>query len=367
MKLPRHGSAVVTLPSDTEILITRRFDASAASVFHAWTTPDLVCRWWGSDEAPLVVCEIDLRVGGDWRYVSRHRDHGELGWHGTYEDIVLDAALVSSEVFEGVPDAESRNALTLSEHDGVTTLTVLVTHTTRENRDGHINSGMEAGMQQTLDRLGELISPTEPSHPKGNVTMSDTSDHTSSDATPSATPARWRHIAGAFTARVEGVPIAAWSNPSPCEGWVARDIVKHLVEWVPPFLNTGAGLVLTTGPDIATDPSGAWRHLNDQIIAVLDSPGVDQQIFDHPQAGQHPLDQAIDRFILGDVLIHTWDLARATGQDEHLDADMVNDMLGGMEAIADLLVQSGHYGPRTPTSATADNQTKLLALTGRNP
>jgi uncharacterized protein (TIGR03086 family) len=363
MKLPRHGTAVVTLPSDNEILITRRFDAPAASVFLAWTTPEYVRRWWGSDEAPLVLCDIDLRVGGNWRYVSRHRDHGELGWHGTFEAIVPDAALVSSEVFEGVPDAESRNSLTLTEHDGVTTLTVLVTHKSRENRDGHINSGMEAGMQQTLDRLADIISPAAPSHPEGNPIMS---DHTSPDAM-SASAARWQHITGAFTERVDGVRAAAWSNPTPCEGWIARDIVKHLVEWVPPFLNTGAGLVLTAGPDVAIDPSGAWRHLNDQIIAVLSAPDIDMRTFDHPQAGQHPLSQAIERFILGDVLIHTWDLARATGQNENLDPDMVNEMLGGMEAIADILVQSGHYGPRTATSATADNQTKLLALTGRNP
>jgi len=158
MNANRYGTAVVTLPSDTEILITRHFDASAASVFRAWTTPELVRRWWGSDDAPLVVCDIDLRVGGEWRYVSRHHEYGELGWHGTYQAIVQNLSLVSSEVFEGFPDGESRNELTLTEDGGVTTLTVLVTHTSRENRDGHINSGMEAGMQTTLDRLGDLIS-----------------------------------------------------------------------------------------------------------------------------------------------------------------------------------------------------------------
>jgi uncharacterized protein YndB with AHSA1/START domain len=160
MNETRHGAAVVTLPSDTEILITRHFHASAASVFRAWTTPELVRRWWGSDDAPLVVCDIDLRVGGDWRYVSRHRDYGELGWHGTFQAIVADSSLVSSEVFEGFPDGESRNTLNLTELNGVTTLTVLVTHTSQENRDGHINSGMEAGMQLTLDRLSDLITNT---------------------------------------------------------------------------------------------------------------------------------------------------------------------------------------------------------------
>ncbi len=350
MKSNRHGTAVVTLPSDTEILITRRFDASASSVYRAWTTPELVRRWWGSDDAPLVICEIDLRVGGDWRYVSLHQEYGELGWHGTYEAIVPNTSLVSSEVFEGFPDASSHNTLTLTEHDGVTTLTVLVRHASRKNRDGHIDSGMEPGMQRTLDRLDDLLPDLH--QPNGSSDMSETSQ-------------RWRRIAGTFTERVNAVPPAAWSNPAPCEGWVARDVVRHLVEWVPPFLRDGANLTITPGLDVVADPAGAWSHLNNQILAVLDASDIATRTFDHPQAGHHPLAQAIDRFILGDLLIHTWDLSRATGQNEHLDDTMVNEMLIGLEPMADMLAQSGHYGPRVLIAAEADPQSKLLALTGR--
>lgn len=128
----RHGSAVVTTPNDTQILITRRFDAPPALVYRAWTTPELVRRWWGSDEDPLVVCDIDLRVGGTWRYVARHHSLGELGWHGTYRAITPETSLVSTEVFEGFPDAEALNTLTLSASGGVTTLTVLVEHSSVE-------------------------------------------------------------------------------------------------------------------------------------------------------------------------------------------------------------------------------------------
>lgn len=151
----RFGSAVVTLPTDTQIQITRVFDAPAAIVFEAWTTPALVRRWWGSDDAPLTVCDIDLRVGGDWRYVMT-MNGAELGWHGTYREIDEPDRLVSSEVFEGFPDGEAVNTLTLTEVRATTTLTVLVQHRTKENRDGHIASGMEAGMQRTLDRLETL-------------------------------------------------------------------------------------------------------------------------------------------------------------------------------------------------------------------
>ena len=151
----RFGSAVVTLPTDTQIQITRVFDAPAAIVFEAWTTPELVRRWWGSDDHPLTVCDIDLRVGGDWRYAMT-MNGAELGWHGTYRAITAPHRLVSTEVFEGYPDGEAVNTLTLDEADGTTTLTVVVQHQTKENRDGHIASGMEAGMQRTLDQLDSL-------------------------------------------------------------------------------------------------------------------------------------------------------------------------------------------------------------------
>ena len=152
----RHQSAVVTLPSDTDIQIVRLFDAPAAHVFAAWTTPEHVRRWWGSDEHPLTVCDIDLRVGGNWRY-AMNMNGTEYAWHGTYQDIDAPTRLVSSEVFEGFPDGEALNTLTLTEHDGVTTLTVNVHHTSTANRDGHIASGMEAGMQRTLNALDDLL------------------------------------------------------------------------------------------------------------------------------------------------------------------------------------------------------------------
>ena len=118
----RHGSAVITLPSDTEILITRAFDAPAELVFKAFTTPELVQRWWGFETSEWLVCEIDLRVGGQWRYVIRERDM-EVGFHGEYREIDGPHRLVSTEVYEGFPDAGSLNIMTLDEVDGVTTMT----------------------------------------------------------------------------------------------------------------------------------------------------------------------------------------------------------------------------------------------------
>ena len=103
----RHGSAVVTLPSDTEILITRQFDAPAALVYRAYTTPELVQRWYGFDTSVWKVCEIDLRVGGTWRYVIEDSDF-EVGFHGEYQELSPPHRLVSTEVYEGMPDASAR-------------------------------------------------------------------------------------------------------------------------------------------------------------------------------------------------------------------------------------------------------------------
>jgi uncharacterized protein YndB with AHSA1/START domain len=150
------GTAKVTLPADEQILITREFDAPKHLVYKAWTTPELVRRWWNAKRGEVTTCEIDLRVGGTWRYVMVTPDGMEVGFHGEYREIVPNERIVSTEVFEGMPEAAALNTLTLAEEDGRTTLTVLVEHSSKEHRDGHINSGMEAGMQDAMDLLEEV-------------------------------------------------------------------------------------------------------------------------------------------------------------------------------------------------------------------
>jgi uncharacterized protein YndB with AHSA1/START domain len=157
----RHGSAVVTLPSDTEILITRAFDAPADLVFKAYTTPELVKQWWGYETFEWLACDIDLRVGGQWRYAVRHEDM-EVAFHGEYREISAPHRLVTTEVYEGapVPDPEAAGALnvvTLDEADGVTTLSVLVQTPSQDVRDAVIQSGMESGLQVSYDRLEDLV------------------------------------------------------------------------------------------------------------------------------------------------------------------------------------------------------------------
>jgi uncharacterized protein YndB with AHSA1/START domain len=155
MPVTNSGKAVVTLPSDSQILIEREFDAPAALVWRALTEPDLVKRWWGGQRGEVTSAEIDLRVGGTWRYVmSAHGGELEVAFHGEYRELVEGERIVSTEVFEGFPDAESVNTMTLTDAGGgKTLLRTLVQHLTQEHRDGHVNSGMEGGLQESFDAL----------------------------------------------------------------------------------------------------------------------------------------------------------------------------------------------------------------------
>jgi uncharacterized protein YndB with AHSA1/START domain len=153
------GSATVTLPSDTQILITRTFDAPKHLVYRAYTEPELIRRWWSARRGDVTVCEVDLRVGGKWRYVMVTEGDFEVGFHGEFREIVPNERIVSTEVYEGAPGGDENgavNTLTLVEQDGRTTLTVLVDMPTKEGRDMIISSGMEGGLQDAYDLLEEV-------------------------------------------------------------------------------------------------------------------------------------------------------------------------------------------------------------------
>ena len=154
------GSAVVTLPTETQILITREFDAPRHLVYRALTTPELIKRWWSGDKGNVTSAEVDLRVGGTWRYVMVANGGFEVAFHGEFREIVENERIVCTEVFEGIPegsvDGDVVDTYTLTEHDGRTTMRLLADHPSREVRDMVIDSGMEGGMQTSYDAL-ELV------------------------------------------------------------------------------------------------------------------------------------------------------------------------------------------------------------------
>jgi len=152
------GSAVLTTPTDTEIVMVREFDAPPELVWKAWTTPELVSRWWPGKRGTMKSCEIDLRVGGQWRYVMRASNDFEVAFHGEYSEIVPDERIVTTEVYEGAPPGleDPINVVTFEESEGRTTLSILMVVESREVRDMIIDSGMEGGMQEGMDLLEQI-------------------------------------------------------------------------------------------------------------------------------------------------------------------------------------------------------------------
>lgn len=178
----------------------------------------------------------------------------------------------------------------------------------------------------------------------------------------------YREVAGHFTQLVDAVANEeTWTRPAPPAGWTARDVVRHLIDWFPAFLTSGAGITLPTGPDVNQDPAAAWRAMSDSVQAILDDPASADVTFADEHTGELPVPQAISQFFTQDVFMHSWDLARATGQDETLDPERCAAMLAGMESWDEALRSSGHYGPRIDVPGDADSQTKLLAFIGRDP
>ena len=161
------GKAVVTLPTDTRIVITREFDAPKDLVYRAYTEPDLIRRWWSGKRGEVTSADVDLRVGGRWRYVMMANEGYEVAFHGTFRDIVPNERLVTTEVFEGAQDSGgyptdgedeggTLDTTTFTEVDGRTTLTTVVDCPSKEVRDAIVGSGMEEGMQEAMDKLEEV-------------------------------------------------------------------------------------------------------------------------------------------------------------------------------------------------------------------
>jgi uncharacterized protein (TIGR03086 family) len=176
---------------------------------------------------------------------------------------------------------------------------------------------------------------------------------------------RHREVAATFTDRVRGV--RDWGAPTPVPEWTARDVVHHLVEWFPGFLAGGTAHRLPVSGDVDADPVGAWQAHAEAVQAMLDDPAVAASTFAHPRVPPQSLAVTIDRFYTADVFMHTWDLARATGQDDRLDADFCAELLAGMEPLEDLMRSSGQYGARVPVPDDAPGQDRLLGFIGRDP
>lgn len=153
----QNNRTVVSLPSDREILVVRVFDAPRDLVFRACTDPALIPRWWGPRYLTTTVAQHDMRPGGGWRYVQRAPDGSEFGFHGEFREIAAPERVVQTFEFEGMPGHIIVQTMTLAEQDGKTTLTTHELYQSQEDRDGMLATGMESGMNESYERLEELV------------------------------------------------------------------------------------------------------------------------------------------------------------------------------------------------------------------
>ena len=153
------GKMTIDTPSDREISMTRVFNAPRPMVFEAFTKPELVSRWLTGPEGwTMPICEIDLRVGGNYRYGWKHADGKTMGSHGTYKEIVRPERVVATEQFdEPWYPGEAIGTTTFVEEGGRTRVTLTVQYDSKETRDGALKSGMEHGVAHSFDQLEKLL------------------------------------------------------------------------------------------------------------------------------------------------------------------------------------------------------------------
>lgn len=157
----------VTTPTDHEIVLTRVLDAPRELVFKAMTDPQAIPKWWGPRRFETIVDKMDVRPGGEWRFLNRAADGTEYGFHGVYREIVPPERLVYTFEFEGAPGHVAEETITLEERDGKTISVDVSRYDSKEDRDAVIASGMESGAAETMDRLEEFVRAMAQSKPVG--------------------------------------------------------------------------------------------------------------------------------------------------------------------------------------------------------
>jgi uncharacterized protein (TIGR03086 family) len=175
---------------------------------------------------------------------------------------------------------------------------------------------------------------------------------------------RYRAAAENFSRLVDGV--ADWDAPSPVKEWTARDVVGHLVTWVPGMVGGGSGLAFPEGLDAATDPVGAWRGLDARVRGSRHSDEAGA-IHSNPHTGEAPVDKVIDQYVSPDLVFHAWDLGKASGQDPELDEDFMAGAYAGMSEASEMIRGSGQFGEQQSVAEDASITDKFFAFIGRDP
>ena len=343
--MTRPGSLRVEARDDREIVMTRAFDAPRRLVFEALTRPELLSRWFGVFGGwSMAVCEVDLRVGGPYRYVWHGPDGVTMGMHGVHREIVPPERLVTTETFDEPWYAgEAVNTWTFAEQDGRTILTASSLFESREARDTALASGMETGVEAGFNNLDTLLASRQARETAAG---------------------RYRLRADAFEAKVAAVRPEQWSSQSPCADWTARDVVRHIV-MMHGVMFRPLGRELSPAPAVDDDPLGAFTAARADVEAILQDPALASS--EHAwYTGRMTAADIVDQVVSTDMVWHGWDLARATGQDDTIDPEEVRNAGAAVGQFDDaMLRQPGILGPALEPPPGADAQTRLLAFLGR--
>lgn len=347
--MPKHEDswpeASITADPDLPMIrIVRDFDATPDEVMEAHTDPDLFVQWVGPDSITTRIDHWDCRTLGSYRYLCERAGESEA-FRGTFPE-VGEHRIVQTFAWEAMPQEVALETIRFEDlGGGRTRLRAQSLCDSYESRDAMLGSGMQTGINQGYAKLDRLLA--------------------AATASPDTPAARHRRFAAVFGERVDGV--RDWTVPTPVEGWAARDVVGHLVSWLPGFLSAFAGTTLRPGPSADEDPAGAWHHQAAAVQELLDDPRTADAPCQTPMFGEQTLAEVIDRIYTADVFMHTWDLAVATGQDTGLDPVFCAQLLDGMSPLDQVLRESGQYGPRVEVPADAGVQARLLGFIGRDP
>jgi uncharacterized protein YndB with AHSA1/START domain len=225
------GTLTVTTPSNREIAMTRVFDAPRELVFKAYTDPSLIPQWWGPRGFTTTVDQMDVRPGGVWRFVLRGPDGSEDAFNGVYREIAPPQRIVSTFEFEGMPGHVSVETLTLEEHTGKTKVTSTSLFQTVEDRDGMLQSGMEAGAAETYDRFAELLEALQEER------------NPAATSSPATEPSDREIVFTRLFDAPRELVWEAWTDP------------QQVVQWWGPRGFT------TTTHEMAVRPGGVWRFI----------------------------------------------------------------------------------------------------------
>ena len=273
----------VTPLEERAIRIRRSFDAPRPLVYEAFTTPALLRRWLGPATWEMTVCEIDLRVGGAWRYVMHGPDGAVMVMQGTYQELDPPARIVTTESFDDDwTGGETLNTTVFDAVDDGTEVTITVLYASTEARDGALASGMERGMAEGFDRLVGVLSDRDADRP------------------PSEIADRYRRRADRFEATVAAAKPERWDDPSPCDEWTARGVVGHIIDMHGVMLRP-LDRELSPAPSLDVDPLGAFRSARADIEALLADPAIASSECATPM-GTMTLEEHVDGVVSTDLV-----------------------------------------------------------------